>query len=91
MKGHIQMLSDLLKATELAGERRNKVRAQMVRPINVCVVQTSSRGENVILFLVRCLRLLSLFSKYVFFSRMVLFQNAHIAEESGYMPHWQIP
>lgn len=46
MKGHVQMLGDLLKGTELAAERRNKTQAQMVRPINVCVVQTSSRGKS---------------------------------------------
>lgn len=40
------MVSDLLKATELAGKRRNKTQAQMVRPINVCVVPTSSQGNS---------------------------------------------
>lgn len=46
-KGQIQMLGDLLKATLLAGKReKNKTQAQMVKLINVCVVQTSSRGES---------------------------------------------
>lgn len=46
-KGQIQMLGDLLKATLLAGKReKNKTQAQMVKLINVCVVQTSSRGKS---------------------------------------------
>lgn len=51
MKGRIQMLSDLLKATELAGKRKNNTQAQMARPINVCVVQTPSQGRNDSIFL----------------------------------------
>lgn len=46
-KGQIQMLGDLLKATLLAGKReKNKTQAQMVKLINVRVVQTSSRGKS---------------------------------------------
>ena len=46
-KGQIQMLGDLLKATLLAGKReKNKTQAQMVKLINVCVVQTSSQGKS---------------------------------------------
>lgn len=50
MKRQIQMLSDLLKAIQLPGKRKNKTQVQMVRFINVCVIQTSFSGEKVILF-----------------------------------------
>lgn len=51
MKGQIQLLSDLLKVTYLAGKRKNKIQTQMVRPVNARVVQTSSQGKSDSVFL----------------------------------------